>query len=107
MRRFLSLGEGIGARRVVAEHDQLDALETHHPVGLGPAPVVADAHPHDAVHGAEHGEAQVAGLEVALLEMLVDLARLGLRMAGDMDLAVLPGDLPLAIDQNGRVEIAL
>src|ERR1700761_3732485 len=30
--------------RVVAEQDELDALHSHHPVGLGPAPIVADAH---------------------------------------------------------------
>src|ERR1043165_1927070 len=42
----------IHRRRVVAEHNHLDALQAHHPIGLGPTPVVADAHAHDAAHGA-------------------------------------------------------
>src|SRR5204862_5983683 len=57
-------------RRVIAEHDHLDALQAHDAIGLGPAPVVADAHAHDPAEGAEHAEAEIADLEIMLLQML-------------------------------------
>ena len=42
----MSAMAGVVVRRVVAEHDHLDALQAHDAVGLGPAAVVADAHAH-------------------------------------------------------------
>src|SRR5215203_3476735 len=62
-------------RRVEAEHDELDALQAHDAVGLGPAPVVADAHADDAAEHAPDREAEVARLEIALLEMLMGTLR--------------------------------
>ena len=60
----------INRGRVVAEHDHLDALQAHDAVGLRPAPVIADAHAENAAEHAPHRKAEIAGLEIALLEML-------------------------------------
>ena len=57
-------------RRVVAERDDLDPLQPHDTVGLGPAPVVTDAHADDRVIGAPHLEPLVADIEIALFEVL-------------------------------------
>src|SRR5947207_13891255 len=57
-------------RRVVAERHDLDPLQSHDAERLGPAPVVADAHPDDRMEGAPYFEAFVADLKVALFEML-------------------------------------
>ncbi len=92
------------ARRVVAEHDHLDVLQAHHAVGLGPAPVIADAHAEVAAHRLPHAKAQVADLEVALLQVLEGAPGLVLGVARQVDLAVLAGDLAGAIDQDRRIE---
>ena len=94
-------------RRVVAEHHHLDALQAHDAVGLRPAPVVADAHAHDAAEGAADREAEIADLEIALLQMLERALRLVLGVAGQMDLAVLADDAAVALDQDRGVEAAL
>ena len=90
--------------RVVAEQHHLDVLQAHDAVGLGPAPVVADAHAHVAAERLEHREAEIADLEVALLEMLERPLGLVLGMARQMDLAVLADDLAVALDQDRGVE---
>src|SRR3546814_6430163 len=59
----------------------LRALQRHDAIGLGPAPVVAEAHAEDAAHRAEHRESQIARLEIALLQMLEGPRRLVLGMA--------------------------
>ncbi len=68
--------------RVVAERHQLDGLEPEHAEGLRPAAVVADAHADPAAEGVEGGEAEVADLEVALLQVLEGEVRLVLAMPG-------------------------
>ena len=93
--------------RVVAEHDELRPLEREHPISLGPAPVVADAHPHHAVQGAPGAEAQVADLEVELLEMLKRILRAVVGVAREMDLAVLADDRARLVDEDGGVVAAL
>ena len=61
-------------RRVVAEQHHLDALQAHHAIGLGPAPVVADAHADIGRRTRARPESRDCRLEVALLEMLERLA---------------------------------
>src|SRR5437764_15037259 len=85
-------------RGVVAERDDLDALQPHDAVGLGPAPVVADAHAHDRVLHAPDAEAFVPDIEIALLEMLKRRLRQMLGMAGQVDLAVPAYDAAVGID---------
>ena len=97
---------GVVEGGVVAEHDHLDALQAHDPVGFGPAPVVADAHAHDAAESPPYAEAEIARLEIALLQMLVNAPRLRLGMAGQVHLAVLSDDLAVAVDDDGGVEAA-
>ena len=91
---------------VVAEHDHLDALEPEDPVGLGPAAVVADAHPEDPAEGLPHRETEVADLEVALLEVLERRFGQVVGVSGEVDLPVLPDDLP-AVHENRGVEVAM
>ena len=95
----------IHRRRVVAEHDEFDALQSHHPVDLRPAAVVADAHPHDRALVLPDVEAEVAGQEIALLQMLEGAGRVVFGMAGQMHLAVLADDLALAVRQDRGVEV--
>src|SRR5207244_3639584 len=57
-------------RRVVTKHHHLDPLQAHHPVGLRPSAIVADAHPDDSIERAPRAKPQVAHVEIALLEML-------------------------------------
>ena len=49
--------------RVVAEHHKLDALQSHHPIGLGPAPIIADRQAHASAHRLPHREAEIADIE--------------------------------------------
>ena len=97
---------GLWRGRVVAEQHHLDALQPHDAIGLRPAPVIANAHAHVGIHRAPDGEAEIADLEVALLEMLESAPGLVLGMAGQVDLAVLADDLPGPVDQDRRVEAA-
>src|SRR5215472_15369096 len=89
--------------RVVAEENHLDVLQAHHAVRLRPPPVVADAHAEEAAEGAPHAEAEVAHLEVALLEMLEGPPRLVLRVSGQVHLPVLAHDRPRLVDEDRRV----
>ena len=95
----------VDRRRVEAEHDHLDALQAHDAIGLGPAPVVADAHAEDAAHGAPDRKAEIARLEIALLQMLVGALRVELGVAGQMHLAVLADDRAGSVDQDRGVEV--
>src|SRR5204863_1040670 len=74
-------------------------------IGLGPAPVVADAHADVAAERLEHREAQVADLEIARLEMLERPRRFVLGMARQVDLAVLADDAAVALDDDRGVEM--
>ena len=87
---------------VVAEADQLHPLQAHHAIGLGPAPVIADAHADDAVEGAPHREAEIAHVEVALLEVLEGAPGLVLGVAGQVHLPVLADEAPRAVHQDRR-----
>ena len=91
-------------RRVVAEQHDFHPLQPHHPVGLRPPPVVADAHAHPAVEGIEDRKAEIAGLEVRFLEVLEGPVRLVVRVPGQVHLAVLPGDAAGGVDENRCIE---
>src|SRR5215213_10676734 len=69
---------------------------------LGPAAVVADAHAKDAVEHAPDREAEVAGLEIALFQMLVAALRVVFGMAGQVHLAVAADDRPVATDEDRK-----
>src|SRR5688572_16033591 len=97
---------GMVEGRVVAQHDHLDALQAHHPIGFGPAPVIADAHAHDAAEATPDPETKIARLEIALLQMLVNAVGLWLGMARQMHLAVFADDRSVAADQDRSVEAA-
>src|SRR5216683_928164 len=99
-------GVDVQDRRVVAERDDLDALQPHDAVGLGPAPVVADAHADDRILYAPYPKTLVADVEIALFEVLE--RRLGemLGVPRQVDLAVAPDDMPRRIDQDRRVVVA-
>src|SRR6266699_1120247 len=92
--------------RVVAERDDLDPLKPHHPVGLGPAPVVADAHADDRILHAPHPKALVADVEIALFEVLERRLWQVLGVPRQVDLAVAPDDMPGRINQDRRVVMA-
>src|SRR5215475_11066150 len=91
--------------RVETKHHHLGALQSKHAKGLRPAPVVADAHPEHAAQQAPCRKAQIAGLEIALFEMLVTALRIEFVVARQMDLAVLANDVPLLVDQYRGVEV--
>src|SRR3546814_18141782 len=80
------------ARRVVAQRDNLGTLQAHDAEGLGPAPVVTDAHADLGSHGRPDTEALVADLEILLLKVLERRLRLVVGMARQMDLAVTADD---------------
>ena len=80
-------------------------MQAHDAIGLWPAPVVADAHADLAAQGVVHRKAEVARLEIALLQMLERPPWLMLGMARQMDLAVLAGDPPAPVDQDRAVEM--
>src|SRR5438128_6577314 len=91
-------------RRVVAEEDHLHALETHDPVRLGPAAVIADAHAHEPAEGAPHAPAEVPHVEVALLQVLEGPPALVLGMAGEVGLPALAHDAPRRVNQDRGIE---
>ena len=93
----------VEGRRVVAEHDQLDALQAHDPIGLRPAAVVADQHADDPLERAPDREAEIADLEVALLEVLERDACAVVGMARQVHLAVLADDPAVRPDQDRGV----
>ena len=90
-------------RRVVAEQDQLDALQAHDAIGLGPAAVVADQHADDRIERPPDRKAEVADLEVALLEVLEGDALAVVGVARQVHLAVLADDLAVRPDQDRGV----
>ena len=90
-------------RRVVAEQNQLDALHAHDPIGLRPAAVVADAHADIGAERAPHRKAEIARLEIPLLQMLERVMRAVVGMTGQMHLAVLADDLGVLVHQDRRV----
>ena len=61
---------GIDRGRVVADQHHLNTLQAHHAISLRPPPVVADRHAEDTAERAPDVEAEIARLEVALLQML-------------------------------------
>src|SRR5690606_29991760 len=97
----------VSGGRVVAHHDQVHGLQAHDPAGLGPAAIIADAHADTQVARVEYRKAQVAYLEVLLLQMLYGIAVLRLRIARDVDLAVLADDRAIAVHQDAGVELAV
>ena len=69
-------------RGVVAEQDQLNALHAHDPIGLRPAPVVADAHADVGVERAPYRKTQISRLEISLFKMLKRVVRTVVGVAG-------------------------
>src|SRR5438445_8206657 len=90
--------------RVVAEEDHLHALETHDPVRLGPAAVIADAHADEPAEGAPHAPAEIPHVKIALLQVLEGPPGLVLGMAGQVDLPVLAHDAPRRVHQDRGIE---
>src|SRR4029078_12967581 len=72
---------------------------------LGPAAVVADRHAQNAAQRAPDLEAEIAGLEIALLQMLKGALGIVLGMAREMDLAVFPDNLAALVGQYAGVEM--
>src|SRR6185312_6247657 len=95
--------EHVELRRIEAKQHHLDALKAHNTISLGPSPIVADAHPHDAAHRLPHREAEIAYVEIPLLEMLPEIIGPVVGMARQMHLAVFADDLALVVDQDRRV----
>ena len=91
--------------RVVAAEDQLDALEPHHAVGLGPASVVADHHPDPAAEGLPHAGLVRSRLEVVALGVLERAVGLVVLVTGDVHLAVAGDDAPVPLDEHLRVVV--
>ena len=91
--------------RIEAECDQLDALQCHYPVNFGPSPVIADAHAEDAAHEAPDRKAEIAWLEIALLQVLMGALRVEFGVARQVHLAVLADNRPCAVDQDCRIEM--
>jgi hypothetical protein len=81
-------------------------LQSHDPIGFGPAPVVADAHADDRILHPPHPKALVADVEIALFEVLE--RRLGemLGVPRQVDLAVAPDDMPRRINEDRCVVMA-
>ncbi len=87
---------GVVERGVVADQDQLGALQAHHPIGLGPAAVVADRHSHHAIKGSPDRELG-ARLEEVALGVLERPPGLVVLVPGDVDLSVSPDDGPVRV----------
>src|SRR5262249_11167590 len=91
-------------RRVVAQEHHLHALQPHHPIRLGPAPIVADAEAHQSAEGRPDSPTEVAHFEVTLFQMLKGAPRLVLGMTGEMDLAVFADGAARLVHQDRGVE---
>ena len=87
-------------RRVVAEKEQFDALHAHDAIGLGPAPIVTDAHADIGAESAPDREAEIARLEITLLKMLKRIMRPVVGVTGQMHLA---GNIASSKDRNRNV----
>jgi hypothetical protein len=94
---------GVVDRRVVAAEDQLDALQTHHSIGLGPAAVVADHHPDEPAERRPHAESVRPRLEEVALGVLERAVRLVILVARQVHLAVPGDDGTVALDEDLRV----
>ena len=91
------------ARCVEAERHQLHPLQPHHPIGFGPAPVIADQHAEDAVKRPPHRKTEVAGLKILLFEMLKGQVWPVVGMARKMDLPIFPEDPAIRPNQYRRI----
>ena len=93
---------------VVADANQLDALQAQHAPGFRPAAVVADHHAHDRVAPVrsrpDGGKSQIAIFEIALFELLVGCTDTRLDRAGQMHLAIASENFAVAIDQDRTIE---
>src|SRR5262249_23562391 len=78
-----------------------------HAIGLGPAAVVADAHAHDTAERLPGPKAQVAHLEVPLLQILKRMVRTAFGVAGQVNLAILADDAAVGRDQHPGVVAVL
>jgi hypothetical protein len=104
-RRRLGVVQVLG-RSVEAERHDLCALQRQHAERLGPAAVVADQHAGNRVQVPPDAKAQVADLEVLLLEVLERGLGLVVGVPGQVDLAVLADDRAVGRDQDRGVEAA-
>ena len=99
---------GIVGRGIVADANQLDALQAEHAPGFRPAAIIADHHAHDRVvpvrSGAEGGKSEVAIFEIALFELLVGAPARGSTEPGKMHLAIAAENFAVAIDQDRTIE---
>ena len=94
---------GVGCvveRGVVADQDQLGALQAEHPVGLGPPPIVADRHSDDPSEGPPGPEPVRARLEVMALGVLELAPRLVVGMARDVYLTELRHHRAVTLHQD-------
>ncbi|MHC2687027.1 hypothetical protein ACVJDU_008591 [Bradyrhizobium diazoefficiens] len=95
---------------IVADADELDALQAEHAPGFRPAAIVADHHAHDGVGpgrtGPEGGKTEIAIFEIALLQLLVARTRPRLDRARQMHLAIAAENLAVTIDQDGAIVAA-
>src|SRR5262245_2493152 len=95
-------GEG-GDGRVVADEDDLRALQGEGAVALGIAPILADG---DADLGAAGVEDLVAGVAVGEIVRLVDLGEaVRLPSAREVDLPECPAELPRGVGEESGVEV--
>ncbi len=94
-------------RSVVAEQDQIRALQSQYAIHLGPTPIVADAHPRLASHELEDSEPEISNLEISLLQVLRRFIRLVVGVTGQMNLPILADNASTRIHEDRRVEAAM
>src|SRR5438105_6133362 len=90
--------------RVIAQGNDIHALQAHDANRLWPAPIIADAKTDLCVHGPPDLEAVIADVEEFFLQMLKGRFGLVLRMAGQVDLAIASDDAPGPVHQDGGIE---
>src|SRR5882757_6610995 len=106
-RIFRDAAVGVVGSRIVADADQLDALQAKNTPGLRPAAIIADHHAHDRVtpirSDAKSRKSEVAIREIALFQLLE--ARSGARFdrPRQMHLAIAAENLAATIDQYRAV----
>ena len=97
----------IVGRRIVADTDELNALQPKNAPGLGPAAIVADHHPHDRIAPgracAKRRKAQIAIIEVALFKLLETRAGTRRDRARQVHLAVATENFAVVVDQDRTV----
>src|SRR4051794_40196884 len=91
-------------RRVVAQQNHLNTLQPHDSIGLGPAPIIANAHSNHAAESSRYRESKVADLEIRFLQMLESAPRLVVGMARQVNFAILECPVALFIDEDRGVE---